>query len=104
MGTSKFFGVITQSPSTVSTRSIIGIPVTKAPHTAAHVSGLKTTQPTSIGSLLEGISLPVRAYMSCRSSPWGYFVFKIFISTILLFADASAIASAAFILLSSIAI
>jgi hypothetical protein len=61
IGTFKFLGLIIQSPSTVTIFSISGIPSVKARQIAAHVSTLKTTQPKSIGSLPDGISLPVIA-------------------------------------------
>ena len=64
IGTSRFFGVTIQSPSTVTIRSISGIPLTNALNIAAQVSALNTQQPTSAGSLPAGSSRPVSAYMS----------------------------------------
>ena len=62
IGTSKFAGRATQSPSTVMTRDVRGIPVANALKMASEVCALKTTHPASSGVSSAPSALPISEY------------------------------------------
>ena len=64
------------SPVTVTARWVKGRPHTTASATAAVVATLLTTTPIMGGIPPVGTTFSMTARMSCRSPPWGYFVFK----------------------------
>ena len=71
MGHSIFLGSTTPEPETVTTFFTTGIPVVIALKMAQVVLILNTAQPMLLGSPPGGTCLPVMAWQSCFSPPWG---------------------------------
>ena len=71
MGHSTFLGSITPLPETVTTLLTTGMPWVIARKMAMVVLMLNTAQPMALGRPPGGTCLPVMAWQSCFSPPWG---------------------------------